>query len=141
MKTQKTLEIECALIKQSRKMRIFGCLEVTIGWYGKERVDYLTTDYKNMWRCYEIKVTKSDFYSNARKTFIGNFNYYVMPLELYEIVKEDIPSHIGVKYVDEYGYIQCKRKAEKQEVTSKMDKVLSNSLIRCLCRDINTLKK
>src|SRR5690606_41305998 len=77
-------------------MGVFGCFEVTIGWWGKERVDYITYDTKGIWRCYEIKVSKSDFYSKAKKTFVGHFNYYVMPDDLYEQVKDDIPNHIGV---------------------------------------------
>lgn len=140
-KTQTTLDIEKALIKQTKKMRIFGCLEVTIGWYGKERVDYLTMDYKGIWRCYEIKVSKSDFNSKANKTFIGHLNYYVMPKELYEQVKKDLPLHIGVKTVDKYGFIQCLKQAKKQDVESKTEKLLCNSLIRCLCRDRDKLLK
>lgn len=140
-KTQVTTDIEKALLRQTAKMRIFGCLEVTIGWGGKERVDYMTLDFKGKWRCYEIKVSKTDFYSKASKTFVGHLNYYVMPQELYEQVKQDIPEHIGVKYVDCYGYIQSLKPAKSQGVTSEMDKKLSNSLIRCLCRDLSKLKR
>ena len=140
LKIQTTIDIEKALVKQTKKMRIFGCLEVTIGWYGKERVDYLTMDYKRIWRCYEVKVSKSDFYSKANKTFIGHYNYYVMPLELYEQVKQDIPKHIGVKYIDRWGYIQCTKPAKKQNVSVDIDILLSKSLIRCLCRDRDKLK-
>lgn len=68
---------------------------MTVGWYGKERVDYITYDTKGIWRCYEIKVSKSDFHSKAKKTFVGHYNYFVLTRELYDEVKEEIPNHIG----------------------------------------------
>ncbi|MBT2215854.1 hypothetical protein KK120_08830 [Virgibacillus dakarensis] len=110
-------------------MGVFGCFEVTIGWYGDERVDYITYDTKGIWRCYEIKVSKSDFYSKAKKTFIGHYNYYVLTKELYEQVKDDIPKHIGA-YV---GFSNVKR-ARKQELGVD-EQVLKDSLIRSLSRE------
>lgn len=46
--------------------------------------------------CYEIKITKEDFYSVHGHNFVGNCNYYVMPKEVYQQVKQDIPEDIGV---------------------------------------------
>ena len=45
-KTQLTHELERQLWKYTKKRGTFGCFEVTIGWRGKERVDYLTYDTK-----------------------------------------------------------------------------------------------
>ena len=84
------------LYKYTNKNTLCACDEVTIGFFGKERVDYLTLDYKNTWRFYEIKSCKQDYYSKAYHTFYGNLNYYVMPYETYEQVKADIPDNIGV---------------------------------------------
>lgn len=55
-KTEKTIEMERAIYKATNKMGVFGCFEVTIGWYGKERVDYLTYDTKGLWShsCIEL---------------------------------------------------------------------------------------
>ena len=141
MKTQKTLDIENALASHTKHNRIFGCFEVTIGWYGQERVDYLTMDYDYAWRCHEIKISKSDFYSRAKKTFCGHYNYYVMPLELFEIVKGDIPTHIGVKCLDKYGCIESVKRAKRQDVSPDIEKVLLASMIRSLCREIDKLEK
>ena len=44
----------------------------------------------------EIKVTKDDFHSKHGHNFVGNANYYVMPKELYNEVKSEIPEDIGV---------------------------------------------
>ena len=53
-------------------------------------------DGTHEWRCYELKVSKSDFKSTAKISFIGHYNYYVMPKPLYDATKAEIPSHIGV---------------------------------------------
>ena len=95
-KTEVTKQLEDCIYKSTQKMGVFGCFEVTIGFGGRERVDYMTYDTKGVFRCYEIKCTKSDFYSKAKKSFVGNYNYYVLTKELYEEVKKDIPKHIGV---------------------------------------------
>lgn len=129
-KTDKTIELERNIYRATvfGKMGIFGCHEVTIGWYGKERVDYMTYDSKGVFRCYEIKVSKADFYSKAHNTFVGHYNYYVMPKELYEQVKNDIPKHIGV-YLDSGWY--CEKRAKKQELSVDAD-ILKDSMIRSL---------
>lgn len=58
--------------------------------------DAVQVDNYGVITCFELKVTKSDFHSNARLSFIGNKNYYVMPKKLYEQVKDEIPPNIGV---------------------------------------------
>jgi len=55
-KTEETLLIENSIYREANRQGVFGCFEVTIGWFGKERVDYMTYDTKGIWRCYEIKV-------------------------------------------------------------------------------------
>ena len=85
-KTEETLRLERSIFKATKKMGVFGCFEVTIGFFGKERVDYMTYDTKGIFRCYEIKTSLSDFHSKAKKTFCGHYNYYVLTKELYEKV-------------------------------------------------------
>lgn len=85
-KTEKTKFIESALWKANLKMGTYGCFEVTIGvgWSDSGIVDFITYDSQGEFRCYEIKVSKADFKSKAKTSFEGDFNYYVMPSELYE---------------------------------------------------------
>lgn len=116
-------------------MGTFCCYEVTIGFNGKERVDYLTYDTKGIWRCYEIKVSKSDFYSKAKKTFVGHYNYFVLTRDLYNEVKSDIPSDIGV-YVGQ----TCVKKPKKRSL-GVSEKILKDSMIRSLYRDASKLRK
>ena len=130
MKTEITKQLEKAIGEATRKQGVFGCFEVTIGWFGIERVDYITLDTNEIWRCYEIKASKKDFYSKAKKSFCGHFNYYVMPYLLYEQVKHDIPKHIGV--INENG--NSVKRATRQELNVDIN-ILKNSLIRCLYRD------
>ena len=63
IKTSETVKLENALMRMTQGKRSFGCPEVTIGWYGKKRVDFMETTTRGFIKCYEIKVTKSDFHS------------------------------------------------------------------------------
>ncbi|WP_255301141.1 hypothetical protein [Bacillus sp. Marseille-P3800] len=132
-KTQATKDLEKQIYSATKKQGIFGCYEVTIGWFGSERVDYITYDTKGVWRCYEVKVSLSDFRSKAKNTFVGHYNYYVLTKELYEKVKHEIPSHIGA-YVEGTNV----KRAKKQDLKVEQD-VLKNSLIRSLSREAEKL--
>jgi hypothetical protein len=134
-KTELTEKLENQIYAATCKQGIFGCFEVTIGWFGRERVDYMTYDTKGIWRCYEIKVSVADFRSKAKKTFCGHFNYYVLTRELYEKVKDEIPAHIGV-YI---GGTSVKR-AKRQQLTVE-EEVLKDSMIRSLSRESGKLRK
>ena len=132
-KTGITHILEKQLWKHTKKRGTFGCFEVTIGWYGKERVDFLTYDTKGIFRCYEIKASKADFYSKNKLTFIGHYNYYIMPLEVYEEVKDDIEAGAGVFVSDENKLLSIKR-AKFQEL-GVCQQVLKDSMIRSLYRE------
>jgi hypothetical protein len=138
-KTETTRMLEEKLMNTIKHMGIFGCLEVTIGWLGKEIVDCLSYDYDGIFRCYEIKVSKSDFNSKAHKTFVGHYNYYVMPKELYEQLQDKIPKRIGVYVYDETHWnkkvLTNVKKATKQELKVKKD-ILKDSLIRSMFREM-----
>lgn len=148
MKTEQTLSLEKAIRKATRKTGVFGCFEVTIGFFGKERVDYMTYDTKGIFRCYEIKVSKADFHSDAKKSFVGHYNYYVLTRELYDEVENEIPDGIGV-YVGGCCVKNPKRQdiglktytirrsvdGKSTEVTILWTDMLKESLIRSLYRD------
>ena len=128
-KSKDTKKLEDQIYKSTNKQGTFGCFEVTIGWFGKERVDYMTFDTKGVWRCYEIKSSVSDFRSKSAKTFVGHLNYFVMTEELYEKVKDEIPPGIGV-YIGGH----CKKKAKKRDL-GEDENVLKASMIRSLARE------
>lgn len=138
-KTELTQLLEDKIQSYTSKQGVFGCLEVTIGWYGKGRVDFVTMDTNNIFRCYELKISKSDFHSKHGHNFVGNYNYYVMPIELYEEVKDEIPKEIGV--IGWTGsYLETTKRPKKQELKVDID-ILKNSMIRSLYRDIEKAKK
>lgn len=132
-KTEITEKLEKAISVATNKIGVFSCFEVTIGFGGNERVDYLTLDTKNIWRCYEVKASVADFRSKAKKSFVGHYNYFVMTRELFESVKNEIPKHIGV-----YVYGTCVKRAQKQDLLIE-DDILKLSLIRSLSRDATKL--
>ncbi|MCK9268659.1 MAG: hypothetical protein M0P14_08100 [Alkaliphilus sp.] len=132
-KTDLTLNLEKMIWEHTKKhMGLFGCYEVTIGWYGEERVDYITYDTKGIFRCYEIKVSKPDFYSNAKLSFVGHYNYFVMPYKLFDEVKNEIPKHIGVYGAGRYGLTSEKRAYKQNDVDVD---ILKDSMIRSLYRE------
>jgi len=130
-KSKTTEELERSLYRALKKQNIFRCFEVTLDFPNKksERVDMMTLNTKGEVRCYEIKSCKSDFYSKAKHTFVGNFNYYVLSEELYDKVKDDIPKHVGV-----HNGSYVIKNAKKVKLGCSMSLILK-SMVRSLCRD------
>jgi hypothetical protein len=133
-KSEETLKLEREIWNATRKQGVFGCFEVTIGWFGKERVDYMTYDTNHIFRCYEIKVSKADFRSKAHNTFLGHYNYYVMPLELYNEVAKEIPDGIGVYCGD-----KCVKRPKMRVCINA--ETLKDSLLRSLHREAEKIIK
>lgn len=137
-KRKETIDLENALIQQTKEKRIYGCEEVTIGFdnghyagRGKEIVDFMTMDSKGIIKCYEIKVTLQDLKSNAKKSWFGHYNYLVVTQDLYTQIKdfkEYIPSHIGVLI----GTTSSGIKAIKQNISVDQEIMLKESLIRSI---------
>lgn len=108
MKTERTKKLEDLLKVKFSPRNDFYVFECTIGWYGNEIVDCIKYNCQREITCYEIKQSKQDFHSKNHLTFIGNKNYFVMPYSLYQEVKEEIPTGIGV-------YVAIDRLEQKQE--------------------------
>jgi hypothetical protein len=103
-------------------------------------VDMFSWDTKDIWRCYEIKITNSDFHSNAAKTFVGDYNYYVLTEELYEQVKDEIPNEIGCWVLYGEKYLHLDKRPKRQDVTVDND-LLKYSLIKSLSRECDKHQK
>ena len=54
--------------------------------------------------CYEVKSSVEDFHSKNGHNFLGDFNYYVMPKEVFEDIQNKIPYHVGVYVPDGKHY-------------------------------------
>lgn len=143
-KRKETLFIESALADDTRKKRIYGSGEVTIGFawqgMGHEIVDYITIDTKDIIRCYEIKVTMEDLKSRSRKSFYGHYNYLVVTSELYEKMKKSeinlesygIPVWAGIKICYTCMDFKTIRKAVKQDIGMDQVSLLKTSMIRSM---------
>lgn len=91
--------------------RIYWAREVTFDYFTRNhvRVDYMQFKpinntisgiEKGDFYCYEEKSSVEDFNSRNGHNFLGDYNYYVMPREVFEKVKDKIPFGVGV-YVPE----------------------------------------
>ncbi|EOT2047230.1 hypothetical protein ACNQKK_001617 [Staphylococcus pseudintermedius] len=139
MKSNKTIAAERYLynLLLKGKLNVYGCHEVTIGIEplrkGREVVDFLTYDSKNVFRAYEIKVTKEDLKSTAKLSFVGHYNYLVLTEELYEEVKDTnlIPFNVGLVVVGK-GVI---KKSGRKTLNMSDNIKLLESLMRSLNRE------
>ena len=133
MKKLETVALENALMDSTIKRLEFGVPEVTIGWYGNKRVDFLLTNTRGIVKCYEIKVTKADFHSKHGHTFVGHYNYYVMTPELWRDVKKEVPERVGVLVGTE---LKCVKKALRQDISDDSSTKLVLYLARSMAREV-----
>lgn len=86
--------------------------------------DAVQVDNYGVITCFELKVTKSDFHGDAKLSFIGNKNYYVMPEKLYEQVKNEIPPNIGVLVPLGNKDLRFAKKCKSQEMAFDKEAIL-----------------
>ena len=151
MKRKETLVIEEILYKglygsNPRLAREYGAKEVTLGFARDNRirgkteiVDFLSYDMKkDIYKCYEIKISMQDFKSDARKSWYGNYNYLVISKDLYSQEKLDwwkkqIPKEIGIIVVNiERGRKENVKRSSYQDIPDDNKNILKNSLLRTL---------
>ena len=59
---------------------------------------------KGIFICYEVKSCKADFNSGFGQNFVGEKNYFVMPMSLYKELEKELPHGIGVLVPIPKGY-------------------------------------
>lgn len=95
--------------------RIYWAREVTFDYATSHaiRVDYMRFKPRNNtvsgiekgdFYCYEVKSSVEDFHSGHGLNFIGDYNYLVMPEEVYVAVSNEIPHYVGVVVSDESSW-------------------------------------
>lgn len=160
MKRSETLIIEQALHdslfgSNPALAKEYGTTEVTLGFCrngrinGKtEIVDFMSYDMKkDIYRCYEIKVTMQDFKSHASKSWYGNYNYLVLSQELYnqqglDWWKERIPEYAGIIAINtKTGSRETIKRASYRNVTDEHKQALKDSLLRTLFYQNRKLRK
>ena len=158
MKTKLTKNLESTLYQYCLEQGSYVVEEVSMP-DKKGIVDTLSyqqlTDGKIEWRCYELKVTKADFHSKAKLSFIGNYNYFVLPQKLFEEIQSEIPTHIGVLIYRAFdkkaienspqtlrapGFLTVAKKAQYQELQVDETKLTSH-FVASLFREVDKAKK
>lgn len=138
MKRKETLMLENLLDRDTIKNRLYGCKEITIGFYnggkGDEIVDYMTMSSKGILKCYELKVSLQDLKSSAKKSFYGHYNYLVVTKELYDKVTDwsiYLPNYVGIIIGYKSG-LNSVRKAKRQNISKETETMLKESMVRSL---------
>lgn len=136
-------------INPKKDTRIYMAREVTFDYATGHsiRVDYMRFKpvnnsvsgiEKGDFYCYEIKSSVEDFHSKNGHNFIGDYNYYVMPEDVYEKIKEEIPWGVGVfvSSMKEYkGLLELKqiknaRRRDRERPISEMLLMMFRSAAR-----------
>ncbi len=129
MKTDLTKKIERMARHRLVKHAAFDMLLDEVGLPNKKIVDLMLYNINTkIWRCYEIKISVSDFHSQNGHNFVGNYNYYILTNEVYEQVKDEIPDYVGV-YLSSRMYEPVK-KAKKQEIKFSQEEMLYSFMKR-----------
>ena len=133
--------------------RIYWAREVTFDYATSKavRVDFMKFKpvnntvsgiEKGDFYCYEVKSSVDDFHSKNGHNFLGDFNYYVMPEEVYEKINNEIPYKVGV-LVPERGHpfgdwyiLRTIKKAKRQDRTRPVSEMLL-MMFRSAARDRN----
>lgn len=94
----------------------------TYWWTGK--VDFCAYGPDRLFTFIEIKVSVSDFKSKSGHNLIGHKNYYAVPVEIYDKIKDLVPKHVGIYVYDESkstknGHLHCIKRCKK--VDSMLD--------------------
>lgn len=147
-----TRDMEHAIYSELWKQGRYMCFEVTMpkspndhGFNNNERVDLLSYElYGKIWRFFELKLTVSDFHSKNKITFLGHYNYYVIPKSIYEKISNEIPDWVGVYTIHENTrgrmYASCEKKAKKQQLKVDHNDLLF-SLMQSLSRENQKYRK
>ena len=111
--------------------------DTRIYWAKEVTFDYSHSAKKGDFYCYEIKSSVEDFHSPNGHNFLGDFNYYVMPEDVYLVVEKEIPWIIGVYCpTPENTYLVCHKKAHRQDRTKPTSEMLL-MMFRSAARDRN----
>ncbi|PWG00096.1 hypothetical protein [Levilactobacillus bambusae] len=158
MKTKLTLDLESTLYQYCLDNDAYAVEEVSMP-DDQGIVD--TLSYKELapgnieWRCYELKVTKNDFHSTAKLSFVGHFNYFVLTPELYQEVQDEIPANVGVLTYRPYdaelaadaeypplapGYLTIEKTARRRDLQVPEDELIS-AFIASMGREVNKAKR
>lgn len=132
-----TAKLSCMLEKKINPYndpRIYWAKEVTFDYSTNHavRVDYMKFTPANNsvsgiekgdFYCYEIKSSVEDFRSGHGLNFIGDYNYLVMPMNVYAAISLEIPHYVGI-YAPDGNELACIKKAKRRDRTRPVSEIL-----------------
>ena len=149
-RTEITKELSFLLekyINPKNDTRIYMAKEVTFDYATGHaiRVDYIRFKpvnntvsgiEKGDFYCYEIKSSVEDFHSGHGLNFIGDYNYLVMPKEVYMIVQKEISYFVGVIVPTENNWrnLEVIKKAKRKNREKPLSEMLF-MMFRSAARD------
>ena len=154
MKSPTTNHLEYLIFQHTNKLGVYGCREVKIGGVktkqfitgNQEFVDYMTITSDGEITCYEIKSSLSDIKSNARLSFYGHKNYFVMPTELYDDICNEscflrkLENHtVGVISVNNLDEFKVVKKCKNKKLSIGTQTILLESFAKSTARDVAKL--
>lgn len=146
MKTDETTSIENALFNYCYDLNQYAVEEVSMprnfGIVDMLSVQYLGSQdkgFKKIWRFFEIKITKADFFSKAVHSFHGHYNYYVLPEKLFDQVHESISSEIGVIISDKYFNLNLIKKPRRKQLDIQ-EEFLDRAILNSMAREVKKAK-
>lgn len=80
------------------------------------------TEPRILFVSYEIKISRRDFLSKNGHNFCGNLNYYVMPKELWDKCKQDVPDGIGVIALSTKKTLRRVKSSKFRKLTPEQEK-------------------
>ena len=142
--TKRLSELTEKLINPHRDPRIYWAREVTFDYstIHAVRVDYMKFKpvnnsvsgiEKGDFYCYEIKSSVEDFRSKHGHNFIGDYNYYIMPHDVYTEVSREIPYKVGV-YCPNGRELRSVKKAQRADRERPLAEMLL-MMLRSAARD------
>ena len=128
-------------IDPNNDTRIYWAKEVTFDYATENavRVDFMKFKpvnntvsgiEKGDFYCYEVKSSVEDFHSKNGHNFLGDFNYYVMPEEVFVRVSHMIPYGVGVYVPDgmnrrgEWYDLKSVKKAKRKDREKPLSEML-----------------
>lgn len=109
--------------------------------YHRERLDLICYDSDGTFRGYEIKRDIGDFHSGCAWSWICNYNYFIMPKNLYDKVKDEIPDGIGVWVCYDWTKnMDCVRKPKKRKLLCSKEALLL-AMLQAFSREYKKYRK
>ncbi len=149
--TKSLSEMAERFINPHNDPRIYWAREVTFDYATSHaiRVDYMkfapinntvSGIEKGDFYCYEVKSSVDDFHSKNGHNFIGDYNYYIMPDDVYAAVSTEIPYKVGVYCpIGTGGELQSVKKAQRKDRERPVSEMLL-MMFRSAARDRGKIK-